>query len=150
MKSEPSTLATGRCGFSLVEVLAAVAIIGIITFLALPNIVQLKQDSEMTLAISRAEAINLAIAGYIQANGFENAKTAWTAAGAEANPGEARYDLVAPYLAFAPANLGGNPGYMPFGYSITLPGALTRPMAKVGLTAPDGADAGTDPDVIVY
>ena len=33
-------------GFSLVEVLAAVAIIGIITFLAMPNIIAVKQDSE--------------------------------------------------------------------------------------------------------
>ena len=43
-------------GFSLVEVLAAVAIIGIITFLAIPNIVAVKQDSETNMAISRAEA----------------------------------------------------------------------------------------------
>ena len=42
-------------GFSLIEVLAAVAIIGIITFLALPNIVTLKQDAEVDLAIARAD-----------------------------------------------------------------------------------------------
>ena len=55
-------------GFSLVEVLAAVAIIGVITFLALPNIIAVKQDSETNLAISRAEAMNLALVSYIQCN----------------------------------------------------------------------------------
>tara|TARA_B110000305_G_C19321628_1_gene579240 strand:+ start:371 stop:817 length:447 start_codon:yes stop_codon:yes gene_type:complete len=46
-------------GFSLVEVLAAVGIIGIIAFLAIPNIVAIKEDSETNLAISRAEAAKL-------------------------------------------------------------------------------------------
>ena len=40
-------------GFSLVEVLAAVAIIGIITFLAIPNIVAVKQDSEINKRIDK-------------------------------------------------------------------------------------------------
>ena len=55
--------------FSLVEVLAAVAIIGIITFLAMPNIVAVKQDSETNLAISRAEALNIALVTLLQSNG---------------------------------------------------------------------------------
>ena len=58
--------------FSLVEVLAAVAIIGIITFLAMPNIVAVKQDSETNLAISRAEALNIALVTLLQSNGREN------------------------------------------------------------------------------
>ena len=64
-------------GFSLVEVLAAVAIIGIITFLAMPNIVAVKQDSENNLAISRAEAINIALVTFIQTNGHNNATNYW-------------------------------------------------------------------------
>ena len=64
-------------GFSLVEVLAAVAIIGIITFLAIPNIVAVKQDSETNMAISRAEALNIALVSYVQANGHENANEYW-------------------------------------------------------------------------
>ena len=63
-----------RAGFSLVEVLAAVAIIGVITFLALPNIITVRQDAEENLAITRAEAINMAIAAYIQSRGRTNAE----------------------------------------------------------------------------
>ena len=66
--------------FSLVEVLAAVALIGIITFLALPNIVRIKQDSEESLAIARAEAINLSMASYLQAHGQTSASAGWAAA----------------------------------------------------------------------
>ena len=64
-------------GFSLVEVLAAVAIIGIITFLAMPNIIAVKQDSENNLAISRAEALNIALVTFVQTNGHGNAVEYW-------------------------------------------------------------------------
>ena len=84
-------------GFSLIEVLAAVAIIGIITFLALPNIVAVKQDAEINLAISRAEAANMAVASYIQANGHATADANWPT-GTGATPNNARYALIAPYL----------------------------------------------------
>ena len=46
-----------RAGFSLVEVLAAVAIIGIIVFIAIPNVVQSRRDAEEHFAIGRAEAL---------------------------------------------------------------------------------------------
>lgn len=134
-------------GFSLVEALAAVAIIGIITFLALPNIVRVKQDSEVNLAISRAEMLNLGISSYIQSKGFVNAKTEWDSKSASGTPAEARYDLIAPFLAYAQSDLA---DFMPAGYSATLPSTLTRPMSKVALTGPDGADAGGDPDPISY
>lgn len=114
MKS-PST--TRRAfGFSLVEVLAAVSIIGIIAFLAVPNIVAIKQDSERNLAISRAEALNMAIVSYIQANGKANVATGWTSLN-----DQQRYTLLIPYLSFAPANL---TDFIPKGYSATLPGNL--------------------------
>ena len=73
-----------RQGFSLVEVLAAVGIIGIIAFLAIPNIVAIKQDSERNLAISRAEAINMAIVSYIQSNGKDNVSAGWSSANTQA------------------------------------------------------------------
>ncbi len=103
-------------GFSLVEVLAAVSIIGIIAFLAVPNIVAIKQDSERNLAISRAEALNMAIVSYIQANGKANVATGWTSLN-----DQQRYTLLIPYLSFAPANL---TDFIPKGYSATLPGNL--------------------------
>ena len=117
--------------FSLVEVLAAVALIGIITFLALPNIVRIKTDSEESLAISRAEAINLSMASYLQAHGQIDAATGW----AGATSANARYALLAPYLAYAPSAFA---DYMPGGYSITLPTALL-PLSKVPLTGPSGS-----------
>lgn len=119
-----------RLAFSLVEVLAAVALIGVITFLALPNIVRIKQDSEESLAISRAEALNLSMASYIQAHGQANAITGWSAAASNT----ARYGLVAPYLAFAPSFA----DYMPGGYSVSFPTSLVPPLSKVTVTGPGG------------
>ena len=110
-----------RNGFSLVEVLAAVGIIGIIAFLAIPNIVAIKQDSERNLAISRAEALNMAVVSYIQSNGRDNVATAWAAL-----DDQGRYTELIPYLSFAPATL---IEFTPNGYSITLPtdlNALTK------------------------
>ena len=101
-------------GFSFVEVLAAIAIIGIVTFLAIPNLVQIKQDGEDKLAISRAEALNMAIASYIQANG----KTA-TWSGNITND----YTNLRPYLSFAPTTLS---SYKPNGYSFSSPANITN------------------------
>lgn len=100
-------------GFSFVEVLAAIAIIGIVTFLAIPNLIQIKKDGEDKLAMSRAEALNMAIASYIQANG----KTAtWPTANTD------RYTTVRPYLAFAPTNLS---SYTPSGYGFNFPSSIS-------------------------
>ncbi len=117
--------------FSLVEVLAAVALIGVIVFLAIPNIVRVKQDSEENLAIARAEAINLAMASFVQAYGSA-AGTQWAGAAND----EARYDKLAAYLAFAPDSFS---DYLPSGYSLSLPTAMSPPLTKVGLAGPAGA-----------
>lgn len=114
--------------FSLVEVLAAVGIIGIIAFLAIPNIVAIKQDSERNLAISRAEALNMAIVSYIQSNGKDNVSTSWSSA-----DNQARYSRLIPYLSFAPAQL---TEFTPNGYSITLPADLNA-LTKSTLTNTD-------------
>ncbi len=110
-------------GFSLVEVLAAVGIIGIIAFLAIPNIVAIKEDSERQLAISRAESINMGVAAYIQANGRDAVASAWTDLAAAADPAQARYALIRPYLSFAPTTLA---EFQPAGYIITPPADLTN------------------------
>lgn len=111
--------------FSLVEVLAAVGIIGIIAFLAIPNIVAIKQDSERNLAISRAEAVNMAIVSYIQSNGKSNVATSWTT-----KNNQARYAELIPYLSFAPATI---VEFTPGGYTITLPANLNA-LTKAVLT----------------
>jgi hypothetical protein len=56
-------------------------------FLALPNIVQVKSDSETHLAIARAEALNMSMASFVQAQGTATATTAWT------GNNEAKYTL---------------------------------------------------------
>jgi len=114
--------------FSLVEVLAAVGIIGIIAFLAIPNIVAIKQDSERNLAISRAEAVNMAIVSYIQTNGRENVASSWAS-----DDNQGRYARLIPYLSFAPAQLS---DFTPNGYSITLPGDLNA-LTKAALRNTD-------------
>lgn len=95
--------------FSLVEVLAAVAIIGIITFLAIPNIIRIKSDGERSLAISRAEALNMAMASYLQANGTATATSQWASLGSDS----AKYSALMPYIAFAPPYA----NYMPGDYT---------------------------------
>ena len=94
--------------FSLVEVLAAVAIIGIIVFLALPNVIQAKKDTEEQMVVTRAESLNMAVSSFITANGRSNAGTLWTGDHA------AKYGLVKGYLSYAPTAL---VDFQPSGYS---------------------------------
>jgi prepilin-type N-terminal cleavage/methylation domain-containing protein len=114
-----------RRAFSLVEVLAAVGIIGIIAFIAIPNIIAIKQDSERNLAISRAEAINMGIVSYMQTNGRQNVAATWAGWN-----NQQRYSALVPFLSFAPAQLS---DFTPAGYTIALPGNLNA-LTKATLT----------------
>ena len=114
--------------FSLVEVLAAITIIGLITFLAIPNILRVKEDGETSLAISRAEAINLATSSFIQAQGLTTASNSWAAS-------TNRYGLISPYLFAAPAS---SASYMPGGYGFSF---STNMLSKVILTNYSGTIA---------
>ena len=125
-----------RAGFSLVEVLAAVAIIGILVFIAIPNVVQSRRDAEEHFAIGRAEALNNSISQFIQANGRANAGVAWAG-----KTSAERYGLVKGYLAYAPLDLA---TFQPNGYTYALPGS---PDARVGITRDNGT---ATPDVINY
>lgn len=111
MKHLHSRIGKSRGGFSLIELLIVLVILGVVLFLAIPNIVQVRSDSEDNLARSRAEALNMAAAAYFQAVGSQAATSAWSGAG-----NDARYTLVSPYLAFAASNLS---AFMPAGYSAT-------------------------------
>ena len=125
MKKTASGSVARTKGFSLVEVLAAITIIGVITFLAIPNIVRVKQQSEDDLARARANALLIATSAYFRDNG-DNAVADW--AGKDS---AARYALVKEYLAFAPATLS---SYMPGGYEF---GFTDNPLeAKPVLTGP--------------
>lgn len=117
-------------GFSLVEMMACVSIIGIIAFMAIPSVTRMRSDSERNLAIARAEALNLAQASLIQVRGRTQAALDWTAAGST----EAKYTLLRPYLSFSETTL---VSFMPSGYTITFPPAITT-MTKAALTGPSG------------
>lgn len=105
-------------GFSLVEVLAAVAIIGIVIFLAIPNIIQIKTDSEDNLARAKANTLNLAIASYVQSVGPNAAQSNWSSN----TSATVRFaNLLAPYIAFADTNWA---AFCPGGYSFTLPTSI--------------------------
>jgi prepilin-type N-terminal cleavage/methylation domain-containing protein len=120
----PRSPVRSRRGFSLIEMLAAVAIIGVISFLAIPNIVKMRSDSERNMAVARAESINMAMATFIQARGRTQSATDWAAAATA----QAKYALVAPYLSYSETNLA---DYMPNGYSITF--NTIDPLKKVTL-----------------
>lgn len=115
-----------KSAFSLVEMLAAVAIIGVITFLAIPNLVRMRGDAERNVAIARAEAINMAMATLIQVRGRTTASSAWSSAATDQD----RYALLTPYLAYAETNL---TDYVPGGYSVTF--NTIDPLRKVTLKA---------------
>lgn len=121
--------------FSLVEVLAAVAIIGIIVFLALPNVIQAKLDTEEQMVITRAEALNMSISAYITANGRSNAGSAW--AHTDNSTHGAKYLLVKGYMAYAPSTLAATstlPGYQPNGYTFEFGTLDQKVVVKRGST----------------
>ncbi|MFC5454246.1 type II secretion system protein [Prosthecobacter fluviatilis] len=118
-------------GFSLVEMMACVSIIGIIAFMAIPSVTRMRGDSERNLAIARAESLNLALASYIQVRGRTQAALEWTAASSP----EAKYQLLKSYLSFAERDLA---TFLPSGYSLTFPLSIT-PMTKATLSNPTGA-----------
>lgn len=119
-----------RTGFSLVEMMACVSIIGIIAFLAIPSITRMRSDGEKNLAITRAESLNLAQATFIQVKGRTQAAQDWTNAGTN----EKRYALLKDYLSYSESTLA---LFMPSGYSVTFDANITS-MTKAALKGPSG------------
>jgi type II secretory pathway pseudopilin PulG len=123
--SQHVAMKTRSTAFSLVEVLAAVTIIGIITFLAIPNIVRIKEDGEENLARARAETLNMAIASYVQSVGGTAAQDAWQSQTTPAG----YYGLISPFIAFAEADLD---AFMPTNYVTTnWPTSVSPPNSRV-------------------
>ena len=118
-----------RCGFSLVEMLASVAIIGIIAFLAIPSVSRMREDSERNLAIARAESLNVAQATMVQMKGRTSAQQDWTNAGND----DQRYLLLAPYMSYAEAT---RSLYLPSGYLVQFDPSIVN-MKKVRLFDPE-------------
>ena len=90
------TTARKAAAFSLIELLIVITILGVVLFLAFPNIVQVKSDSERELAKARAEALNIAAAAYVQNQSLGNWGTLTE---------EQRYQEVKGYIAFPAASL---------------------------------------------
>ena len=135
--NHPSTTTLHRrtLGFTLVEVLASVTIIGILIFLAIPSITSVRRDAEENVAIARAEALNISISSFIDANGLQKANTSWQAAPGTGVPAKDNYryvNFLAPYISYAPTSLA---GFIPAGYSVTLPTDLAN-LDKVVLRKP--------------
>ena len=118
-------------GFSLVEMMACVAIIGVIAFMAIPSVSRMREDSERNLAIARAEALNLAQASLVQVRGRTQATLEWANAGSNR---ESKYTLLRPYLSFSETTLS---AYLPSGYTVNFPASITT-MTKASLIGPSG------------
>ncbi len=104
--------------------LAAVAIIGIISFLAIPNLVKMRSDSELNMAIARAESLNMAMATLVQVRGRTQAVSDWNAS----TNSQTRYTKIVPYLSFSETNL---TDFIPNGYTVTF--NSIDPLKKVTL-----------------
>ena len=130
MNAAPKRSRSLKRGFSLVEMMACVSIIGIIAFMAIPSVTRMRNDGERNLAIARAEALNLAQASFIQVRGRTQASLDWSAASST----EAKYALLRPYLSFSETTLA---TFMPSGYSVTFAPSITT-MTKAALISPTG------------
>jgi prepilin-type N-terminal cleavage/methylation domain-containing protein len=123
-KTKPQSAARA---FSLIELLSAVMIVGIMAFFAMPALTRMRGDAELNLAIARCETLNGAINSLIQIRGRTQAVSIdWPAAATNDN----RYLLLRPYLAYPETSI---TLYMPSGYSATLPSTLD-PLRKATLT----------------
>lgn len=140
-----------RNGFTLIEVLAAVTIIGIMVFLAIPNITAVRRDAEENMAISKASMLNMAVSSYIQSVGISAAKSEFATIAAaagqtDAQRNTARYNKISPYLAYPPATIA---GFMPSGYEASLPASLD-PVTKTSIARVETVGENTTRTTIAY
>jgi prepilin-type N-terminal cleavage/methylation domain-containing protein len=120
-----STLPRSHRGFSMVELLTTVAIIGIIAYMALPRVSTMQQNAERNLAISRAESLNMAVATMMQVKGRTQANLDWTTAANDSG----RYAILRSYIGYAETSLA---LYMPAGYDVDFANSLD-PLTKAVL-----------------
>lgn len=122
-------MATSRSGFSLIEIVITVAILGVLALVAIPFLGGVREAANDSRVSALCEALDQAKQAYRLDNA--GAAAAWTGAAND----EARYTLISPYLPQATATLHGVGGYIPTGYTVTLNGLTARATA----TGPNGA-----------
>ena len=115
-------------GFTLIEILIVVIIIGVLAGMLFPSFRGVVTASKDNVAITKAEALNSATFTY--AKRIPNAAANWAAAN---NAG--RYDLLydAGYLPNCPTSLA---AFQPNGYSFSFPTNVT---GRIAITGPAGA-----------
>ena len=126
--------ASHRAQLVLVSAAVAAALAAVAVFLFSGKQVTASRGiAEENLAVARAEALNMAIAAFMQSRGRNAAVTEWAS---QPSAGD-RYKLLAPFLAFSPRELG---DYMPDGYRVRLPGGLDGRLSKVRLENSAGGE----------
>ncbi len=115
-------------GFTLMEILMCIIIMGILAGLLYPSFKGVMTASKDTVAITKCESLNSAAFTY--GKRVPGASTTWNAA---SNSG--RYDLLyaAGYLPNCPSALS---SFTPSGYTITLPTTIT---GRCTLSGPSGS-----------
>jgi prepilin-type N-terminal cleavage/methylation domain-containing protein len=99
-------------GFTLVEILIAVVVIGVLGYVLSPNSSKSKYAGELAVMKARAAMLNAAQSQYLEANGVNTGLSVWSAQGSS----EAQYQLIKPYIQFSPATLS---TYVLAGWSIS-------------------------------
>jgi prepilin-type N-terminal cleavage/methylation domain-containing protein len=118
-------------GFSLIEALVTITIIGIITFLALPNVLSVRKDAEDSTARAKAEALNIALVAFVQKYGRDSARAVqWNGLqGTTDNERNERYKLLREFLSFPPNTYR---DYMGVGYNANIEAIVINPTAGGG------------------
>jgi len=117
-----------RKGFTLMEILVVVVIIGVLALMFLPETSRTKGMAELNLLKTKASALNLAQATYLSTYGFNNALSTWSG-----KSNDERYVLLKPFIGFPPPSLS---DYVVAGYTITF---ANDPQQPVGVLDPNGA-----------
>ena len=122
------TFFRSRKGYTIMEIVVVVTILGILTATTYVYSVGLVNASRDKDAIARAQSINAAEQAYSMR--VSTASSNWSSAANDA----ARFALIEQYIPFT--NGISLAGYMPNGYTLTLGSTLN---VKVAITGPSGA-----------
>lgn len=108
-------------GFTLVEILIAVVVIGVLGYVLSPNSSKSKYAGELAVMKARAAMLNAAQSQFLEANGVNNGLATWSAQ----PTGEAQYQLLKPYIQFSPATLS---TYVLAGWTVSFAGDPRNPV----------------------